>query len=51
MTGRFISIRRDLDELREKAEMVFGFRKEIDRAMERSAAIEKHLGGEKKIAA
>ena len=41
----------DLDDLREKVENVIGFQKEIDRALERIAAIEKHLGINKKIAA
>ena len=45
------SIRRELDDLREKVENVWGFRKEIDHALERIAAIEKHLGIDKKIAA
>jgi septation ring formation regulator EzrA len=45
------SIRRDLDDLREKVENVTGFQKEIDHALERIAAIEKHLGINKKIAA
>jgi hypothetical protein len=45
------SIRRDLDDLREKVENVIGFQKEIDHALERIAAIEKHLGIAKKIAA
>ena len=45
------SIRRDLDDLREKVENVSGFQKEIDHALERIAAIEKHLGLDKKIAA
>jgi predicted RNase H-like nuclease (RuvC/YqgF family) len=44
-------IRRDLDGLMEKFENVLGFRKEIDHALERIAAIEKHLGLDKKIAA
>jgi hypothetical protein len=38
------SIRRDLDDLREKVGNVIGFQKEIDHALERIAAIEKHLG-------
>jgi hypothetical protein len=38
-----ISIRRDLDDLRERVANVSGFRKEIDHALERIAAIEKHL--------
>jgi len=45
------AIRRDLDDLREKVENVSGFRKEIDHALDRIAAIEKHLGLDKKIAA
>jgi predicted nucleic acid-binding Zn-ribbon protein len=45
------SIRRDLDDLREKVENVSGFQKENDHALERIAAIEKHLGLDKKIAA
>jgi septation ring formation regulator EzrA len=45
------SIRRDLDDLGEKVENVSGFQKEIDHALERIAAIEKHLGIEKKYAA
>ena len=45
------SIRRDLDDLSEKYENVSGFRKEIDHALERVAAIEKHLGIDKRIAA
>jgi predicted nucleic acid-binding Zn-ribbon protein len=45
------SVRRDLDDLREKVENVSGFQKEIDHALERIAAIEKHLGLDKKIAA
>jgi septation ring formation regulator EzrA len=45
------AIRRDLDDLREKVENVVGFRKEIDHALERIAAIEKHLGIDKKITA
>ena len=45
------SIRRDLDRLTANVENVIGYRKEIDYALERIAAIEKHLGIEKKIAA
>jgi predicted RNase H-like nuclease (RuvC/YqgF family) len=44
-------IRHDLDEIRDKVENVSGFRKEIDHALERIAAIEKDLGIGKKIAA
>lgn len=46
-----VSIRRDLDDLRAKVENVIQFRKEIDHAFERIAAIEKHLGIERKLAA
>jgi uncharacterized coiled-coil protein SlyX len=45
------SIRRDLDDLSEKFENVSSYRKEIDHALERIAAIEKHLGIDQKIAA
>jgi septal ring factor EnvC (AmiA/AmiB activator) len=45
------AIRRDLADLRERFENVSGFHKEIDHALERIAAIEKHLGLDKKIAA
>jgi chromosome segregation ATPase len=45
------SIRRDLDDLQGRYENVSGFRKEIDYALERIAAIEKRLRDEKKIAA
>ena len=45
------SIRRNLDDLREKMENVSGFQKEIDHALERIGAIEKHLGIDKKFAA
>jgi chromosome segregation ATPase len=45
------SIRRELDDLIERVENVSGFRKEIDHAFERIAAIEEHLGINKKIAA
>jgi hypothetical protein len=40
-----------LDDLSARFENVLGFRKEIDHALERIAAIEKHLGIGKKIAA
>jgi septal ring factor EnvC (AmiA/AmiB activator) len=45
------AIRQNLDDLREQVENVIRFRKEIDHALERIAAIEKHLGIDKKIAA
>ena len=44
-------IRREIDELREQFENVAGYRKEIDHALERIHAIEKHLGLNKKIVA
>jgi hypothetical protein len=44
-------IRRDLDDLKRRADNTAGLTKEIDHALERIAAIEKHLGIEKKIAA
>jgi polyhydroxyalkanoate synthesis regulator phasin len=37
-------IRRDLYDLMDKVENIAGYRKEIDHALERIAAIEKHLG-------
>jgi chromosome segregation ATPase len=49
--GVLKEIRRDLDDLQDKFENVSGFRKEIDHALKRIAAIEKHLGINKKIAA
>ncbi len=45
------SIREELDDLRERVDNISGFGKEIDHALERIAAIEKHLGIEHKIAA
>ena len=44
-------IRRDLDDLRSRVANIIGYGKEIDHALERMAAIEKHLGIENKIAA
>ena len=44
-------IRRDVEELKSRADNSAGYSKEIDHALERIAAIEKHLGIEKKIAA
>jgi archaellum component FlaC len=43
-------IRDDLDDLSEKFENVSGFRKEIDHALERIAAIEKRLPKDRSIA-
>ena len=45
------AIRTELDELKEKFDNITGYRKEIDYALERIAAIEKHLGIERKITA
>jgi septal ring factor EnvC (AmiA/AmiB activator) len=45
------SIRRDLDDLQGRYENVSGFRKEIDHALERIAAIEKQLRNDKRIVA
>jgi chromosome segregation ATPase len=45
------SIRTELDDLREKVDNITGYRKEIDHALERVAAMEKHLRIDKKIAA
>ena len=44
-------IRRDLYELADKVENIGGYRKEIDHALERIAAIERHLGIKRKTAA
>jgi chromosome segregation ATPase len=44
-------IRDEFDDLSEKVENVSGFRKEIDHALERIAAIERQLGITKKTAA
>jgi hypothetical protein len=45
------SISRELDDIKGQLKNVGGFGKEIDHALERIAAIEKHLGINKKIAA
>ena len=45
------AIRTELDELKERFDNITGYRKEIDYALERIAAIEKHLGIERKITA
>lgn len=45
------TIRRDLNDLIEKVENISGYRKEIDHAFERIAAIERHLGLSKRAAA
>ena len=51
MEGELKAICRELNDLSKKVENVSGFRKEIDHALGRIAAIEKHLGINKKIAA
>jgi uncharacterized membrane protein len=51
ISDELASIRRDLEELTEKVDNIVGLPKEIDHALERIAAIEKHLGLNKKIAA
>ena len=45
------SLSRELDDIKKQVANVAGFGKEIDHALERIAAIEKHLGLNKKIAA
>jgi hypothetical protein len=45
------SIRRDLERLTTNVANVVGYRKEIDYALERIAAIEKHLGINRKVVA
>jgi chromosome segregation ATPase len=45
------SIRRQLNDIADKVDNMMEFRKEIDHALERIAAIEKHLGITRKIAA
>jgi predicted phage-related endonuclease len=44
-------IKRDLSDLTDKVENIAGYRKEIDHALERIAAIENHLGLKPKFAA
>lgn len=44
-------IRRDVEELKSRADNSVGYSKEIDHALARIARIEKHLGIEQKIAA
>ena len=44
-------VRRDVEELKSRADNSAGYSKEIDHPLARIAAIEKHLGIEKKIAA
>ena len=51
LRAELADIRRELDDLRLRVVNVTGYRKEIDYALERIAAIEKHLGIEKGIAA
>lgn len=49
--GELRAIRREIDEVEENVWNFTGFRKEIDHALERIAAIEKPLGMDKKVAA
>lgn len=51
ISDELASIRRDLNEVMQKVENSVGLTKEIDHALERIGAIEKHLGLNKKIAA
>ena len=51
ISDELASIRRDLEELTEQVDNIAGLPKEIDHALERIAAIDKHLGLNKKIAA
>ena len=51
ITDELVTIRRDLDHLARSMDNVIGYRKEIDHALERIAAIEKHLGIKHKLAA
>ncbi len=45
------ALRDNLDALREQVENITGYRKEIDHALNRIAAIERHLGVDRKTAA
>jgi uncharacterized membrane protein len=45
------ALRDDLDALREQVQNITGYRKEIDHALDRIAAIERHLGVGRKTAA
>jgi Asp-tRNA(Asn)/Glu-tRNA(Gln) amidotransferase B subunit len=52
ITNELAVIHRDLDHLTETVDNVLGYRKEIDHALERIAAIEKRLGaGASEVAA
>lgn len=51
ISDELASIRRDLEGLAEKVDNLVGLPKEVDHALERIAAIERHLGIDKKIAA
>ncbi len=46
--GELHAIRNDLEDLRHRVKDIAGYRKEIDYAFERIAAIEKHLGIDRK---
>jgi uncharacterized membrane protein len=51
IAGELASLRRDIEEIAEKVDNIAGLPKEIDHALERIAAIERHLGINKRIAA
>jgi hypothetical protein len=51
MRAELKGIRIDLDDLSEKVGNILGYRREIDHALERIAAIEKRMGIDKKITA
>ena len=51
LSAELAAIRRSVERLEEQADSNAGFSKEIDHALERIAAIEEHLGINKKIAA
>ena len=50
-SAQLTDIRRDVEELKSRADNSAGYSKEVDHALARIAAIEKHLGIEKKVAA
>ena len=49
--GELHAIRDDLEDLRHRVKDMAGYRKEIDYAFERIAAIERHLGIDRKLVA
>jgi hypothetical protein len=48
---RELRSRGELDDLTEKVDNILGYRKEIDHALERIGAIEKHLGLDSRMSA